>query len=175
MSEDGQVAYLAFTFNFGENGWLDIPDAADEVRDITAIDGVIVHLAGYGGQAVDAFEASEGIDTNLIMITLLVVVVILLLTYRSPVLWLLPIISAVFAYMISGGVVYLLAKNADLTVNGRASPSSASWSSAPAPTTRCCLSRDIAKSSVATRTGMRPWRSHCIAPLRPSWPAPRPS
>ena len=44
---------------------------------------------------------------------------ILLITYRSPILWLLPIISAVFAYMISGGVVYLLAKYADLTVNGQ--------------------------------------------------------
>ncbi len=119
LSDDGQVAYLAFTFNFGTNGWLDIPDAAEEVRDITKLDGVTVHLAGYGGQAADASEAFEGIDTNLIMITLLVVIVILLLTYRSPVLWLLPIISAVFAYMISGGVVYLLAKYADLTVNGQ--------------------------------------------------------
>ena len=119
ISEDREVAYLAFTFNFGTNGWLDIPDAADEVRDVTEIDGVTVHLAGYGGQAADASEAFEGIDTNLILITLLVVIVLLLFTYRSPVLWLLPIISAVFAYMISGGVVYLLAKYADLTVNGQ--------------------------------------------------------
>ena len=53
------------------------------------------------------------------MITFLVVIVILLFTYRSPVLWLLPIISAGVAYTISGGVVYLLAKYADLTVNGQ--------------------------------------------------------
>lgn len=119
ISEDGEVAYVAFTLNFGKNGWIDIPDAADEIRDIAQIDGVTVHLAGYGGQAADASEAFEGIDTNLIAITLLVVVVILLLTYRSAFLWLLPIISAVFAYMISGGVVYLLAKYADLTVNGQ--------------------------------------------------------
>ena len=119
VSEDGQVAYLYFTFNFGENGWTDIPAAADEVRDIAQVDGVTVHLAGYGGQAADSAEAFEGIDTNLIMITLLVVIVILLLTYRSPILWLLPIISAVFAYMTSAGVVYLLAKYADLTVNGQ--------------------------------------------------------
>ena len=78
-----------------------------------------MHLAGYGGQAADSAEAFEGIDTNLILITLLVVIVILLLTYRSPILWLLPIISAVFAYMTSAGVVYLLAKYADLTVNGQ--------------------------------------------------------
>ena len=78
-----------------------------------------MHLAGYGGQAADSAEAFEGIDTNLILATLLVVIVILLLTYRSPILWLLPIISAVFAYMTSAGVVYLLAKYADLTVNGQ--------------------------------------------------------
>ena len=119
VSEDGEVAYLAFTFNFGENGWSDIPDAAEEIRDIAQIDGVAVHLAGFGGQAADAAEAFEGIDTNLIMITLMVVVLILLFTYRSPILWLLPIISAVVAYTLSGGVVYLLAKYADLTVNGQ--------------------------------------------------------
>ncbi|MFA6577303.1 MAG: MMPL family transporter, partial [Nocardioides sp.] len=119
VSDDGEVANLAFTFNFGADGWLDIPDAATEVRDIAQIDGVTVHLAGYGGQAADASEAFEGIDTSLIFATLLVVIVILLFTYRSPILWLLPIISAVFAYTVSGGVVYLLAKYADLTVNGQ--------------------------------------------------------
>ncbi len=91
VSEDGEVAYLYFTFNFGENGWTDIPDAADDVRDIAQIDGVTVHLAGYGGQAADSAEAFEGIDTNLIFATLLVVIVILLLTYRSPTLWLCPL------------------------------------------------------------------------------------
>lgn len=119
LSEDREVAYVAFTFNFGKNGWIDIPDAADKVREIAENDGVTVHLAGYGGQAADASEAFEGIDSSLIMVTLMVVIVILLFTYRSPILWLLPIFSAVVAYMLSGGVVYLLAKYADLTVNGQ--------------------------------------------------------
>jgi RND superfamily putative drug exporter len=118
-SEDGEVALTSLTFNFGSNGWNDIPDAAEEIRDIAQIDGVTVHLAGYGGQAADAAEAFEGIDTNLIAITFLVVIVILLFTYRSPILWLLPIVSAAFAYVVSGGVVYLLARYADLTVNGQ--------------------------------------------------------
>jgi RND superfamily putative drug exporter len=118
-SEDGAVAVTSLTFNFGTNGWNDIPAAADQIRDIAQIDGVTVHLAGYGGQAADAAEAFEGIDTNLILITFLVVIVILLLTYRSPLLWILPIFSAAVAYAVSGGVVYLLAKYADLTVNGQ--------------------------------------------------------
>ena len=90
-----------FTFNFGQNGWNDMPDAADELRDIAQIDGVTVHLAGYGGQAADSAEAFEGIDTNLLLATLGVVIMILLFTYRSPILWLLPIICAVVALVTS--------------------------------------------------------------------------
>lgn len=118
-SEDGEVAYLYFVLNFGANGWNDIPDAADEIRDIATLDGGEVHLAGYGGQAADSAEAFEGIDTNLIFATLAVVIVILLFTYRSPILWLLPILCAVSANFIATGLVYLLAKYADLTVNGQ--------------------------------------------------------
>ena len=119
VSEDGEVAYLYFVLNFGTDGWNAIPDAADEIRDISKIDGGEVHLAGYGGQAADSAEAFEGIDTNLIFATLGVVIVILLFTYRSPILWLLPILCAVSANFIATGLVYLLAKYAGLTVNGQ--------------------------------------------------------
>lgn len=119
VSEDGEVAYLYFVLNFGADGWNAIPAAADEIRDLASIDGGEVHLAGYGGQAADSAEAFEGIDTDLILATLGVVVVILLFTYRSPVLWLLPIICAVVANTIATGLVYLLAKHAGLTVNGQ--------------------------------------------------------
>ena len=40
VSEDGEVAYLYFVWNFGDEGWNAVPDAADEVRDIAEIDGV---------------------------------------------------------------------------------------------------------------------------------------
>ena len=119
VSDDGQVAYLYFVLNFGADGWNAIPAAADEIRDIAKIDGGEVHLAGYGGQAADSAEAFEGIDTNLILATLGVVIVILLFTYRSPILWLLPILCAVSANFIATGLVYLLAKYAGLTVNGQ--------------------------------------------------------
>ena len=118
-SEDGDVAVVSLTFNFGSDGWNAIPDAADQIRDIAQIDGVTVPLGGYGGQAADAAEVFSGVDTTLILGALLVVIVILLFTYRSPILWILPIFSVVVAYSVSGGVVYLLAKYANLTVNGQ--------------------------------------------------------
>ncbi|MEO6511054.1 MAG: MMPL family transporter [Nocardioides sp.] len=119
QSDDGVVAQTVVTYNFGKNGWNDLPDAADQLRDIAAIDGVSVHIAGAGGQAADSAEAFAGIDGTLLFASLGVVILILLITYRSPVLWFLPILSAVFALFTSEAVIYFLAKYADLTVNGQ--------------------------------------------------------
>ena len=118
-SQDGQVAQTVVTYNFGQNGWNELPDTADRLRDIAEMDGVTVHIAGSGGQAADSAEAFAGIDGTLLFATLGVVILILLFTYRSPVLWLLPIFSAVVALMTSEAVIYFLAKYADLTVNGQ--------------------------------------------------------
>ncbi len=46
-------------------------------------------------------------------------IVLLLLTYRSPVLWLLPVLSAGVALTTAEAVIYLLAKHAGLTVNAQ--------------------------------------------------------
>lgn len=118
-SEDGQVLQTLVNFNFGAEGWNEMPDAADELRDIAEDDGLNVYVAGMGGQAADASEAFAGIDTTLLGLTLLVVIVILLFTYRSPILWVLPIFSAVVSLFTAQGLIYFLAKYADLTVNGQ--------------------------------------------------------
>src|SRR5690349_2812721 len=118
-SQDGQAAQTLVTFNFGKDGWNKMPDAADELRKIADHSGMTVHIAGQGGQAADSAEAFGGIDGILLVSTLLVVILILLVTYRSPVLWVLPIFSAVIGLFTAQAVVYLLAKYADLTVNGQ--------------------------------------------------------
>ncbi len=118
-SGDGQAAQTIVTFNFGKNGWNDMPDAVDELRKAAAIDGVTVHVAGPGGQAADSAEAFAGIDGTLLYAAGAVVILILLLTYRSPVLWLLPVFSAVVALFTAQALIYFLARYADLTVNGQ--------------------------------------------------------
>ena len=120
-SEDGQAMQTVVTFNFGPDGWNSMPDAADELRAIASLDGAdaSVYIAGAGGQAADAAEAFAGIDTNLLFATLAVVIIILLFTYRSPILWILPIFCAGVALFTSQALIYFLAKYADLTVNGQ--------------------------------------------------------
>ena len=117
VSADGKVAYVYFTFNFGKDGWNKTPEPVDEIRDFSKIDGVDVYVGGFGGQASDFIESFESSHLTLILATFAVVILILVFTYRSPILWLLPIISAGLAMQMAGGVVYLLAKYADLVVN----------------------------------------------------------
>lgn len=119
VSEDGQVAKLEFTVNYGDALWEELPDVAEQIRDLTAIDGVDVYLAGAGGTTADQSSAFSGSDATLLMITLGVVILILLVTYRSPLLWVLPILSAVVALGIAMGLLYLLAKHTSLTINGQ--------------------------------------------------------
>src|SRR6476646_7458260 len=119
VSQDGEVAQTQVTFNFGKNGWNKMPDVATKLRDMAAIDGVSIHIAGQGGQAADSAKAFEGLDSTLLFAAGSVVILILLLTYRSPVLWILPVFSAVVALLTAQAVIYFLARYADLTVNGQ--------------------------------------------------------
>ena len=76
-------------------------------------------MTGPGGFSADSQEAFAGIDGKLLYSAAAVVIVILLLTYRSPVLWLLPLLSAGVALFAAQAVIYVLATQANLTVNAQ--------------------------------------------------------
>src|SRR4051812_49436200 len=118
-SEDGRVAQTVVTYNLGADGWNKMPDIGDKIHDIAKIDGATVYIAGGGGQAIDSAEAFAGLDSTLLIAALGVVILLLLITYRSPILWTLPIFSVVVALSSSLGLIYFLAKDAGLTVNGQ--------------------------------------------------------
>jgi RND superfamily putative drug exporter len=119
VSEDGQVAKLQFTVNYGDKLWEELPGLKDTIDEITAIDGVETYLAGAGGQNADAATIFTSFDGKLLLVTLAAVILILLVSYRSPILWLLPIITVVVGLGTAMGLLYFLAKYADLTVNGQ--------------------------------------------------------
>ena len=81
--------------------------------------GLSVYVGGPAASAADELKIFKGIDSTLLYATLAVVVVLLLLTYRSPVLWLLPIMSAGVALTVAEAVIYLLTQHANLVVNGQ--------------------------------------------------------
>ncbi|MGW2230690.1 MMPL family transporter [Streptomyces formicae] len=101
--------------------WERIGPAVDSIRQRVGEggDGLGVHITGPGGTAADSAEAFEGIDSTLLFSAAGIVVVILLLTYRSPTLLLAPLVSVITALFTAQALIYLLAVHADLTVNGQ--------------------------------------------------------
>ena len=120
-SSDGEAAQVQVPVNAGDDGLMLLPDLVGQMRDVaaTGADGMVTHATGPGGDSADVADAWSGVDGVLLAAALLVVITILLLTYRSPTLWLFPILCAVFAMLNAQGIVYLLAKYADLTVNAQ--------------------------------------------------------
>jgi putative drug exporter of the RND superfamily len=119
VSSDGKAMQTIVTFDFGSAGWNAMPDAVDQLRAIASFGDGRVYVTGAGGQAADSAKAFGGIDSTLLASTLGIVIVILLLTYRSPVLWILPMICSGVALFGAQALIYVLARYAGLTVNGQ--------------------------------------------------------
>ncbi len=81
--------------------------------------GLAVHSAGPGGLLVAFIDSFSGIEGTLLLAAGLVVILILLFVYRSPVLWFFPLFSSVLALGVASLVVYELARHQILTLNGQ--------------------------------------------------------
>jgi putative drug exporter of the RND superfamily len=120
-SQDRQALQVIVPIEPGSAGWTVVGTTVDRMRSIAdgGPTGLQAHITGPGGYTADQASAFEGIDGKLLYSAGGVVVLILLLTYRSPVLWALPVVSAVVALFAGEGVIYLLAEHANLTVNAQ--------------------------------------------------------
>jgi RND superfamily putative drug exporter len=105
----------------GKNGWNDLGPAVKKIRADakSGTNGLRVHVTGPSGYAADFNNVFQGFDSTLLFITAIIVVAILLVTYRSPVLWILPLLCVFVALTVAQAVIYLLARHAGLTVNGQ--------------------------------------------------------
>lgn len=77
------------------------------------------YVTGPAGLTADLSEAFGGIDSILLIVALLAVLIILLFVYRSVLLPILVLINAMFALCASILIVYLLAKNGLVELNGQ--------------------------------------------------------
>ena len=91
----------------------------EDIAPIAEANGVDAYVTGPGGLFGDLFAAFGTIDSTLLLTTLGVVAVILIVVYRSPILWIIPLLSALFALTLAGGIVFLLAKNDIIDVDGQ--------------------------------------------------------
>lgn len=87
--------------------------ASDRLRALTDDnpDGLVSKLTGQMGYFDDTVRVFDSIDGNLLAGTILLITVLLLLIYRSPFLWLLPLVSVGLAEMVSRGLGTIMAEN----------------------------------------------------------------
>ncbi|MEV0129215.1 MMPL family transporter [Dactylosporangium sp. NPDC050688] len=78
--------------------------------------GLRAEVTGSAGALSDFDDAGQGADATLFIAAAGIVAVLLLLTYRSPVLWVVPLLAAVVASQLSSALVYLMGRHLDVTV-----------------------------------------------------------
>lgn len=92
----------------------------DGVREIAGgTGGLSVEVGGPGALATDMGKVFETIDGTLLLATLGVVTVLLVLIYRSPFLWLVPLAAAGVAAAVAMAAGYGLHELFDVTVTGQ--------------------------------------------------------
>jgi RND superfamily putative drug exporter len=119
-SPDGTAAVVTVPIRAGGDSDL-LVSAVDAVR-TTAADalppGVEAKVTGPAGFSADATKAFAGINTTLLLVTAGLVFVLLVLIYRSPIFWVLPLFTILLAESVVRGLGTLLA-DAGVVVNGQ--------------------------------------------------------
>jgi RND superfamily putative drug exporter len=119
-SRDG-AAVLVVTPLVVSNDATALTNAVDELRKRahTLRDtGLQTEVSGPAGYSADAIKVFGGINTTLFAAALTLVLVLLVLIYRSPIFWLIPILSVVAAEQVLRGAGYALTE-LGVTVNGQ--------------------------------------------------------
>ena len=96
-----------------------LPALVADLRGIDGVDGTTEYVTGPGASFSDFADGFSGIDGLLLLAAFGVVLLILLIVYRSPILPFLVIGTAGLALTASMAVAYLLAKAGWIAVNGQ--------------------------------------------------------
>ncbi len=116
-SKDGRAVQLVVQVDGGDGA--DADEVVNAVRETLAASDADVYVTGPAGFIADLGEAFGDIDGLLIRVALAAVMVILLVVYRSPLLPIVVLLSSVLALSGAAAVVYRLADNEVITLNGQ--------------------------------------------------------
>ncbi len=120
-SEDGRALMLVVPLTPEQVADDAIAGVLDSVRaevDAGLPSGLEARLTGGPAASADFDGAFDALDATLLIVTVAVVALLLLLTYRSPILLLLPLIAVGAASQLASALVYLSAKHFGLVVDG---------------------------------------------------------
>lgn len=106
VSDDAEAAVIVTPITVGA----DNAETATIIKDLREAldgvvpDGIILQVTGGPAFGADITSAFDGADFTLLVVTIIIVALLLIITYRSPVLWLLPLAVVAFADQLAGKV-----------------------------------------------------------------------
>jgi RND superfamily putative drug exporter len=124
VSDDGGTALLTTPITVPEEASGDaedlLTDTPEEIKaELGSLpSGLEAEVTGPAGFAADAVEVFNDINGTLLLATAALVLVLLIVIYRSPIFWMIPFFSVLLAEITSRGLGYLLA-DAGVTVTGQ--------------------------------------------------------
>jgi RND superfamily putative drug exporter len=119
LSDDGTAVLVALPLS-ATDVEADVSGTATDLRDAASAglpDGLTASLTGPVGFQDDVSNAFAGADVRLLLVTVAVVAALLIVTYRSPVLWIVPLAVVGVADVLAGRVVAALAEPFGVTVD----------------------------------------------------------
>lgn len=104
VSEDGKAAMLVVPIQVADTNKENAEVIAGLRADIAkhARDGVSLQVTGGPAFGADVASSFEGANFTLLLVTILIVAILLIVTYRSPILWLVPLVVVAFADGLAG-------------------------------------------------------------------------
>ncbi|MEO3973343.1 MMPL family transporter [Streptomyces sp. CAU 1734] len=119
-SEDGETLMIPVVSTDPGNDEDARTAFVEKVRSIAeGGDGLTVEVGGPAAMLIDVKAVFDTVDATLMIATVLVVTVLLILTYRSPVLWLIPLAVVGVAAFTTQAVIYGLVRSTDLIVTSQ--------------------------------------------------------
>ncbi len=120
-SEDGKAAIIT-AYLKGDGEADSLLDPVQFWRDTVSDPGggLEVKLTGGAGYAADAIEVFEGINGTLLLAALSLVIVLLILIYRSPIFLFIPLLAVIFAELLARSIGYGISE-LGVIINGQSS------------------------------------------------------
>ena len=118
-SEDGTAAIAVVPLRAGSSDV--VGEQVDDLREQLAQEapeGVTAQVTGPAGIQTDLGKVFEGADVTLLLATMVIVAILLVVTYRSPVLWIVPLVVVAIADRTAVVLATRALEAADLPWNG---------------------------------------------------------
>lgn len=120
VSDDGKAAVIVTPIKVGDTN----ADTAEVLKELRADvveqtpTGLTLQVTGGPAFGADVASSFEGADFTLLLVTILIVALLLIITYRSPVLWLIPLVVVALADGLAGRLTAAAGSAWDLQFDG---------------------------------------------------------